>query len=126
MQNFWRIISTNKDSNGLEFISMLEAKHYPFWGVQYHPEKNNFEVHVRGVKKEIPHSGSAVRVSFDLAFFFVDQCRKNNHQFPDIELEKVNLIYNYDGPTYTGVWGFWAQETYLFAHKRDLNDPPEP
>jgi gamma-glutamyl hydrolase len=31
------------DQNGLEFISTLEAKEFPFYGTQYHPEKNSFE-----------------------------------------------------------------------------------
>ena len=61
------MIAKNKDEHGLEFISFLEAKRYPFWGTQFHPEKNNFEVFRPNKKGEIPHSSTAVRVSLDLA-----------------------------------------------------------
>ena len=38
---YWLVLYILK--NGLEFISSLEAKEYPFYGTQYHPEKNSFE-----------------------------------------------------------------------------------
>ena len=43
MERFWRPLSTNIDEDGLEFISTLEAKTYPFYATQFHPEKNTFE-----------------------------------------------------------------------------------
>ena len=49
----------------------------------------------------IPHTGSAVRVSLDLAYFFVDQCRKNGHKFKTAAEEEKYLIYNYQ-PVHTG------------------------
>merc|ERR1712226_961312 len=43
MGNFWTPLSINWDRQGLEYISTIEAKNYPFVGVQFHPEKNVFE-----------------------------------------------------------------------------------
>ena len=34
----------NTDQEGLEFISAMEHKSLPFFGTQFHPEKNAFEV----------------------------------------------------------------------------------
>ena len=39
----FHITSTNVDTQNRSFVSTIEAKDYPFYGVQYHPEKNNFE-----------------------------------------------------------------------------------
>ena len=43
MDQFWDILSVNKDVNGLEFVSTIEAKNYPIFGTQFHPEKNAYE-----------------------------------------------------------------------------------
>ena len=70
LKNFWNVLSTNKDWDGLEFISLMEAKHYPIWGSQYHPEKNAYE----WTRKypDIPHFKDAIHVSAHQAEFFVE------------------------------------------------------
>ena len=70
LRNFWNVLSTNKDWDGLEFISLMEAKHYPMWGSQYHPEKNAYE----WTRKypDIPHFKDAIHVSAHQAEFFVE------------------------------------------------------
>jgi gamma-glutamyl hydrolase len=45
--------------NGIEYISTIEAKNYPFFGTQWHPEKPPYEYSMQ----EIPHSHSAISVS---------------------------------------------------------------
>ena len=69
LKNFWYALSTNYDTNGIEFISMLEAKHYPIWGIQYHPEKNTFEWTEK--YSNIAHSNDAVYIAEFHAQFFV-------------------------------------------------------
>lgn len=39
----WRVMTTNLDSKGLEFISSSEHVSRPIVGLQFHPEKNMFE-----------------------------------------------------------------------------------
>ena len=59
MEIFWNPLSFNYDGNNLEYLSSIEAKNYPFVGVQFHPEKNVFEwIENSSVKVEdkIPHS----------------------------------------------------------------------
>ena len=54
MDDFWTILATNTDKDGLEFISALEAKDYPFYATQFHPEKIAYEW--APGKPTIPHS----------------------------------------------------------------------
>ena len=54
LDSFWTALSINYDHHNLEYISSIEAKKYPFVGVQFHPEKNIFEWNEKEPK--IPHS----------------------------------------------------------------------
>ncbi|CAH1989621.1 unnamed protein product [Acanthoscelides obtectus] len=107
----WKITSTDEDINGIEFISSMENTRYPFYGTQFHPEKNLFEFKA-GIG--IPHSVEAVKISQYFANFFVEECRKNANRFPDHDLEKRTLIYNYQ-PIYTGINGSVYEQKYVFA-----------
>ncbi|XP_011310326.1 gamma-glutamyl hydrolase-like [Fopius arisanus] len=107
----FRIMSVNQDSNGLEFISTLEHINYPFYGVQFHPEKNNYEWVRRSV---LPHTRNSIRASQYFVDFFVDEARKNKHHFSSPEEEIKNLIYNYI-PDYTaGLTKSVFQQVYFF------------
>ena len=92
---------------------MIEAKNYPIWGTQYHPEKNPYEWTTK--YKNIPHSRDAIKVANFHAEYFVEQTRRNHHQFESRELEEAYLIYNYF-PDYTGREDidFSMQQSYLF------------
>lgn len=72
LDNTFRIISQNIDKNGLKFISSLEHVNKPFYGLQFHPEKNIYEW-IDG--KNIPHSSNAVMVSQYFANFFVNESK---------------------------------------------------
>lgn len=93
LEKFFRVLSYNHDLNGTRFISTMEAKNYPIFASQWHPEKNTFEW---TDKINIPHSPDATRVTQYMADFFVDQTRLSNHSFPTEEAEKAALIYNWD------------------------------
>uniref|UniRef100_U5EYI6 folate gamma-glutamyl hydrolase n=1 Tax=Corethrella appendiculata TaxID=1370023 RepID=U5EYI6_9DIPT len=118
----WRIMSTNRDWNGLEFISTIEHKTMPFYGIQFHPEKNIYEW-VRN--KNISHTANAIRSSQYFADFFINECRKNFHRFPtQMELDHY-VIYNYP-TTFTGLKKSSFEECYMFDS--DINyrhDPDE-
>jgi gamma-glutamyl hydrolase len=43
LTSFYDMTSVNKDRNGVEFVSTMEAFNYPIYGVQWHPEKNIYE-----------------------------------------------------------------------------------
>lgn len=92
LRSFLKVLSTNMDRNGREFISSMEAYKYPVYAVQWHPEKNNF---MWTPKAHIDHDAHAVRVSQYFADFFVAQARKSQHRFPDAKAESQAVISNY-------------------------------
>uniref|UniRef100_A0A3Q1GCL2 folate gamma-glutamyl hydrolase n=1 Tax=Acanthochromis polyacanthus TaxID=80966 RepID=A0A3Q1GCL2_9TELE len=96
LRKFYKVLSTNTDGK-TEFVSTVEANDYPIYGTQWHPEKNAFE----WTRPYIPHSPSAVKTTFYMAEFFVNEARKNFHRFESEEGESKALIYNYS-PVYTG------------------------
>lgn len=104
----------NKDKNDLEFISAFESKLYPFYGIQFHPEKNQFEF-IEG--KNIPHSLKSVRMSQYFANFFVEEARKNDNAFADWLHEQSALIYNYN-PAFTGLQNSTYEQLYVFKNKK--------
>ena len=71
---------------------MIEAKDYPFYGVQYHPEKGSFEwkSHLN-----INHSPGAIEADRYFVYFFLSETRKNKNHFPDTKSERKEFIYNY-------------------------------
>ncbi|KOC65865.1 Gamma-glutamyl hydrolase [Habropoda laboriosa] len=97
VSNKFRILSLNEDWNGLEFISSLEHITLPFYGTQFHPEKNPYEW-IRG--RNISHTENSIKVSRYFADFFLSEARKNHHSFPTTDKEAEALIYNYP-VTYT-------------------------
>ncbi|XP_072033902.1 gamma-glutamyl hydrolase-like [Amphiura filiformis] len=92
LTKFYRILSTNFDDKGVEFISTMEAYEYPIYATQWHPEANQF---VWVTSRTVPHSLEAVRASQQMANFFVNEARKNQHKFESKEEESSQLIYNY-------------------------------
>jgi gamma-glutamyl hydrolase len=79
-----RVLSTNMDRKGREFVSSVEGIEAPIYAVQYHPEKNIFEwgTYDSGAPYEvINHSPHAVSVAQSLANFFVSETRKNKNVY---------------------------------------------
>ena len=88
-----RIIATNVDRSGREFISIAEGVRYPIYATQFHPEKNLFEW---DSNLAIPHTQDARDTAQYFANFFIDQCRSNNHTFGGPRQENDVLIYSYE------------------------------
>jgi gamma-glutamyl hydrolase len=70
----WRFMTTSEDSDGLEYISTLEHREYPLYGLQFHPEKNIYEW---GEDRAYNHAAVGIRVSQYFANFFVNEGKKN-------------------------------------------------
>ena len=92
---------------------MMEARDFPFWATQFHPEKVAFEWSLE--LPQIPRSRRAVQASNYFAEFFVQMARKNLNKFPNREQEEQYLIYNYN-PFYVGRRDidFSMQQIYAF------------
>jgi len=98
LSDFFDVISLSIDKSGNPYISTLESRGYPMTATQWHPEKNAFEwtqtVH-------IPHSPEGIRMTQEVANFFVSEARRNMHQASSISEEDKWLIYNWI-PHFTG------------------------
>lgn len=103
-------MSVNNDWEGLQFISTIEHRYYPFYGVQFHPEKNLYEW-VRN--KNISHSAHAIEAAQFFTDFFVNEARKSDHHFKDAKEEDQFVIYNFPA-SFTGAVGSAFEQSYLF------------
>ena len=105
LKAFWDVLSTNVDRDGLPFVSTIEARgSAPAWGVQWHPERNQFEF---DTYKNIAHTPSSIRAMQAVAAFLVSQSELNDHRFESKAAEEAVLIYNFR-PS--------AEEAYSSAH----------
>ena len=59
LRRFYNILATSVDEKGKEYVAAIEAKHFPIYGVTWHPE--------RGKKNEF-------------ITFFLSECCKNKHK----------------------------------------------
>lgn len=110
LNNSWNVLSVNHDWYGEEFISTVEHVKYPFYGVQFHPEKVLYEFIPN---RNITHTSQAVIASQYFADFFVNEARRNRNHFANRTEEINELIYNYQ-PVYTGAKGSAFVQQYLF------------
>lgn len=107
----WRVMSVDRDWNGMEFISTIEHKRYPFYGIQFHPEKNIYEWIAN---KNISHTANAIQAAQYFGDFFIHETRKNDHRFTsDTTLDK-HVIYNYP-TTFTGLKKSSFEQCYMFS-----------
>jgi len=78
------------DNSGKPYVCLIESKQYPIYGSQFHPEKNHLEWRLY---RNTNHTYNAVQLSQYFANFFVNETRKNNRTFPDLQ---KYIIYNYN------------------------------
>jgi len=100
LSSMFDMLSTNVDRKGRGFVSSMEAKFYPFYGVQFHPEKNNFEYGTypgTDIPYEaIHHSSDAIAVSFYMAQLFVDEARRNTQHVYSGDVELFPSVWSYE------------------------------
>ncbi|XP_039287818.1 gamma-glutamyl hydrolase B isoform X2 [Nilaparvata lugens] len=106
----WRVLTLNKDSNNLEFVSSVESRTMPFVGIQFHPEKNSYEW---GEKQHNPHSERAIKTARIFNDWLAHEARKNNHSYAKLSDLYDDLIQNYP-PFFTSKKGLYFEEVYLF------------
>ncbi|XP_023936690.1 gamma-glutamyl hydrolase A isoform X2 [Bicyclus anynana] len=114
----WRNLQTSysNDENGVRFVASIENKRYPFYGVQFHPEKSSFEWKS---SKTYTHSFDAVRANRYFMDFFVNECRKSQRAFANTAEENAKLIYNYE-PRFTGALGSSYHQCYMFEPRGNV------
>lgn len=74
LKDFFQISSYGVDENGKVFISGVEAKKYPFFGIQFQPEVVPWN---RNKSANVINSTEAIRISQKFGNFFIQEARKN-------------------------------------------------
>jgi len=72
LNRFYNILSTSIDEEGKEYVTTIESKYYPIYGVQWHPERQ--------------------RTTGPFIDFFVKELRKNKHKC-DYHLPYLHTIW---------------------------------
>lgn len=88
----YRILTTMKTIDGVEYVGLIEGKRYPIFGSQFHPEKNIYEW---WPEEDIPHSLGSVVTATYFSTFFIEEARQNANQFPSEAELQPYLIYNW-------------------------------
>lgn len=110
LSKLFRVISTNLDRNGREFISTFEAFDYPIYGIQWHAEKPLFEWNL---SENINHSPDAIEAMQYFSNFIGSEARKSMHTYSSYATEVSSLIYNWS-PTYTALMGSDFEQCYFW------------
>ena len=106
INDFYKIVGTSKDRKGKEFIAILEARNYPFFAVQWHPERSQeMNTFIKFFAKEVKKSKRKRHTLL--------QYKKHNNMFT----KKINC-YNYSEGLYKKCNFFWHKRTS--AHNRNL------
>mmetsp|Transcript_17655 Transcript_17655/g.57726 ORF Transcript_17655/g.57726 Transcript_17655/m.57726 type:complete len:346 (-) Transcript_17655:81-1118(-) len=90
-------LTTSVDDEGKVYASSVEAKAYPFYGSQYHPEKNTFEWFP---DLRVDHGLYGVELTHAAASVLVQEARKSKHE-PNFAEQELLDIANYN-PEFTG------------------------
>ena len=112
LKGFWKLISTSVTPDGTQFVSTVEAKDYPIYGTQYHPEKNSYEWRIPSLKTYVSVSAEQHVINAYAAV-----AKQNKNQFPLDEL-KQKIIYNYD-PIFPDMQITFAN-IYLFDEDKEI------
>lgn len=105
-RSMWDVVTTSMTSDNAEFLSTLEAKDFPYFLTQYHPEKNSFEWRVPAKR-----TFNAISAEQKFINVFMRYARQNPNTYPPQELAK-DIIYNYQ-PTLTPLTYAFVQ-VYIF------------
>lgn len=84
------------DKDGKLYVATIEAKNYPIYAVQFHPEKTSFD---RNTTDSIPQGIDAVRVSHNFSNFFVNVARSNTNKMTEEDFKKYGLINSFEMQT---------------------------
>lgn len=92
----WKITALSKSSKNKKFIASIESKKFPFFGIQFHPEKIAFDFYENEVHNEnIPHSLMDILVNRYFYDILVEYGRKSNNTFNNTDEALASSIYNY-------------------------------
>ena len=106
------ILGTSKTNTGKEFIALLEAKKYPIFMVQFHPEKHQFEK--RLTYKDLDRSEDTIRLMSSFIFKLVESVRQYSYPLNDIPKQIQSYFSIYTIPEMSPVQSF--ERIYVFKN----------
>lgn len=109
LDDFWSVF------NSIVRVLVSHSFRYPFFGVQFHPEKSLYEW-IRN--RNISHTDDAITAAQYFANFLVNESRKNRNRFADNRDESRHLIYNFPA-TFTARINSTFEQSYLFKVDTD-------
>lgn len=99
LRDFYEIDATSRNGSNSqtfalnstlqEYIAVIHAKNYPFYGVQFHPEYTIYENFFAANK-----SKESIEYASALSRAFINIARQNNHAFPTIEERNAAVSFN--------------------------------
>jgi len=101
IDDFFIVTAKGVDDNGKEFIAAMEAKDYPIYTVQYHPERVLSEWKNKAHFDHPDESAQAVLVQ---AMFLVAEAKKNQQTFIAEENKERFLLCNHQHVTFNLTW----------------------
>jgi gamma-glutamyl hydrolase len=111
LTSFWHLVAKTTSSAGQEFVSAIQAKQYPFFGSQFHPEKSPFEWRV-----DANRTKESIELVQLLSNNFVLKARLSPNRFTNSTNLIRQLIYNYNTVPPASVYSLQSfQEIYLFT-----------
>ncbi|KAI2507748.1 gamma-glutamyl-peptidase [Fragilaria crotonensis] len=121
LTSMFRVTSFNRDRQGRYFVSTIESKNpkaFPYYGVQYHPEKNAFE-YATYPGTDIPyeaidHSPEGLMLTTHLGHFFA-QLMRQSREARIVNPVSYPPVYSYDRKV-----GIKFQEFYIIPSAADI------
>jgi gamma-glutamyl hydrolase len=94
LREFWDVTSVSYMPDGRPFVASIEAKNYPIFATQFHPEKASTVFYYSG--DEVNHSWESIELMSHFSKLMMKMARNNDNTFGDFSETQPHLIQNYD------------------------------
>jgi len=119
LNEFFIITAKGTDDNGKEFIAAMEAKEYPVYTVQYHPERVLSESKNKSV---FSHPEEAIEAILHQGKIFIDEARKNKQRFVSEAVKELFLLDNHEHLYINVTW----PKTFFYDRKSPISYHVDP
>jgi gamma-glutamyl hydrolase len=93
LNDFLRISTLGKDKDGKLYVASVEAKKYPVYAIQFHPEMVQF---TKDDRPGVADSPEAIKLAQNLSTFFIREAKKNSNYMTDKEMVKYDYLNTFE------------------------------